>query len=130
MFSVQHISSMEKIQKNKCMEYRQADKRVALAGESFAYQIYVKAASPVVRAVTVRAAVTSPFGENVKLYEVKDAYLDTPYTDGDLSDEDYLVHEPCVMPDVLVPFEEQGNSTVRSISQSSSSSSHSNPCRR
>ena len=87
MFNVQQISSMEKIQKNKCMEYRQVDKKVVLAGESFAYQICVKAASPYERAVTVSAAVNSPFGENVKIYEVKDAYLDKPYTDGDLTDE-------------------------------------------
>ena len=108
-FIVKQVSSLEKIQKNEVFHYDEVRKKTALAGERFSYQICAQSDGGIGETIAADVSVESAFGCNVKLYLVKDVYLDKPYTHLNMEGEDFLTNEPCFMPDVLIPIEEQKN---------------------
>ena len=106
-FMVKQVSSLEKIRKDVAVNCDEIHKKTVLAGERFSYQVCVWSDSMSGATITADVSVESVFGSNVKLYLVKDVYLDMPYTEAGMENEDYLTHEPCFMPDILVPLEDQ-----------------------
>ena len=106
-FVVKQVSSLEKIRKDVSFIYDEIHKKTVLAGERFSYQVCVWSDDMAGANITADVSVESAFGSNVKLYLVKDVYLDMPYTETGMENEDYLTHEPCFMPDVLIPLESQ-----------------------
>lgn len=102
-FKIMQISSLEKVRLNDSLNCDEIHKKTVLAGERFSYQICVKSDSR----INALLSVDSELRDHIKLYLVKDAYMDLPAGEQDMSGEDYLTLEPGLMPDVLVPMEEQ-----------------------
>ncbi len=99
--SVMQISSLEKIRAGEACECPEISASAALAGERFSYQLRLESVAP----VFVRAHIESPLSGSVTLYRVRDAVMDAPAI-GRRPLEDYLTHEPGLMPDILIPLEE------------------------
>lgn len=102
-FKVKQISSLEKVRANDNLNHDEIHKKSVLAGERFSYQISMKATDT----MFVTASVESELAEHVKLYYVREAFMDAPVT-GEVPMEDYITQEPGFMPDILVPLEETG----------------------
>lgn len=110
---LKQISDMEKIispeDLNAAKEIKSA---VLLKGEHFAYQAAVKADYT----TAVKINIESDIADCVRVFDIKNAVADYPRA-CDCSDTDYMTFEPCAMPDILVPVEEQ-NGTVRAVKNS------------
>ena len=104
--SINQISSLEKVRVNDFNEYKRVESRTVMQGERVSYQIPLSCESH----SRYRAEITveSPLAEYVKLYSVKEVFMDMPVT-ADFPEENYITKEPGFMPDVLVPLEEQKN---------------------
>lgn len=98
---IKQISSLEKVTGNKEVTCEEIKTKTALAGERFSYQISIQSTD----GMNVRVSLESPLSANIKLYQVRDAVMDTPVT-LDMPLEDYITHEPGFMPDILVPLAE------------------------
>ncbi len=104
-FQIVQLSSLEKIRANDSLKRDEIHKKAVLAGERLSYQICMKAE----RRMDAAVEVESDLPEAVRLYLVRDAYIDVPAKEKDMEGEDYITLEPGFMPDILVPLEEQGN---------------------
>ena len=104
--SVNQISSLEKIRLNDFGEYKTIDKKTVMQGERVSYQISLSCESHA--RYRAEISVDSPISEYVKLYSVKEVFMDMPVT-ADFPEENYITKEPGFMPDVLIPLEEQKN---------------------
>lgn len=98
---VKQISSLEKVRANDDLNHPEIYQKTLLAGERFSYQICIKSTEYKI----LKFSVESSLAKNIKLFRVKDAYMDTPITD-DVGKEDYITWEPGPMPDILIPLEE------------------------
>ena len=99
-FKIKQISSLEKVMDTFPEDYKETTFRKALAGERVNYQINI--ASDMYSHTVV--SYEAPF--DVKIYSVKDVFADKPF--GYNADKDgYLLSEPGMIPDVLVPIEDQ-----------------------
>jgi len=101
--TIKQISSLEKVRENDKLNQVEIHEKSVLAGERLSYQIAIKSVDP----VFVTASVESPLYDSIRLYLVRDAYMDAPVTT-EVALEDYITHEPGFMPDILVPLEETG----------------------
>lgn len=99
-FTIKQVSSLEKVRANEKLNYDEICKKSVLAGERLSYQICMTATNP----MFVTASVESQLADSVRLYLVREVCMDVPVTD-DVPMEDYITHEPGLMPDVLVPME-------------------------
>lgn len=102
-FKMLQISSLEKVRLNDPLNCDEIHKKAVLTGERFSYQICIKSDN----IMYTHLSVESELRDHIKLYLVKDAYMDLPAKEKDMSGEDYITLEPGLMPDVLVPLEEQ-----------------------
>lgn len=106
---MKQVSSMEKIIKSSDLEKARGIARIdMLKGEHFAYQLSVVTESALMTDITVE----SDISEYIKVFAVKDAVMDFPVY-GECPDNDYIMREAGLMPDILVPLEEQ-DGTLRS----------------
>ena len=101
---IRQITSLEKVRANDPLEHEEIFQKSVLAGERFSYQICMTATEP----VFVTVSIESPLSDCIKLYCVKETYMDAPVT-VDIGMEDYITQEPGFMPDVLIPLEETNN---------------------
>ena len=99
---VKQISSLEKVMGN--LSFPETAQMKVLRGERFSYQIAVQADCFSPLEVTLTAA---PEAE-IRLYKVAEVPADAPYTE-ETVDEDFLVKEPAMIPDVLQPLGACGN---------------------
>lgn len=100
---VKQISSLEKVRPGEPVNFRRVHRKTLMRGESFSYQIAIHTEENIRVAVTA----TSPLGDNcIKLYAVKNTAMDYPIYLG--SDDDYITKEPGLMPDMLMPIENEG----------------------
>lgn len=99
------ISSLEKVRAGEKLNQEEIHSRAVLAGERLSYQICMRTDCR----MDANLSVESKFGSNVRLYLVKDAYMDQPVKEKDMEGEDYIALEPGMMPDILIPLEETGN---------------------
>jgi len=98
---IKQISSLEKVRANDELNHVEIHKKSVLAGERLSYQICMKSAET----VFVTVSVESPLADSIKLYRVKEVYMDAPITVS-VDKEDYITQIPGFMPDVLIPMEE------------------------
>lgn len=106
MQTVKQISSLEKVRGNEILECNEIFKTTCLKGEKISYQISVKSQEIVNGIIEV----ISPFGENVRVYNVLNAAMDMPITDSAAGDDiNYITKEPGLMPDILQPISETDN---------------------
>lgn len=100
---IKQISSLHKVRKKDKADYPEITRKSALAGESFSYQIYIKGNDPRFAYLSV----DSELREYVRIYRVVDGVMDAPVV-VEIPQEDYITHEPGLMPDILVPVDNQG----------------------
>jgi len=77
--------------------------KTVLRGERVSYQVCIKAD----RFINAAVSVESDLDAEIKLYLVKNAYMDLPCKESHMENEDYITLEPGWMPDILVPMGEQ-----------------------
>lgn len=97
------ISSLEKIRTAEDIPAERLSETVLLRGESFSFQI-VFLSDEFKRG---KIAVDSALAEHITLYSVRDAVMDLP-TRAD-ADDDYITKAPGLMPDILLPLEDQSD---------------------
>jgi hypothetical protein len=94
---------LEKIRINDSPEVVEIFRKSALRGERFSYQTALFTTDFMME---FRVAVDSPCKDWIKVYAVKNAVMDMPiYTY--VQQDDYITKEPGLMPDILLPLEEQ-----------------------
>ena len=103
--NIKQVSSLEKIRANDELNHGEIYKKSVLAGERFSYQISMQSPEYL---YFVDVSLESSLKDNIKLYLVKDAHMDAPVTEK-VEMEDYITHEPGLMPDILIPLEETNN---------------------
>lgn len=108
-FKVKKFSSLEKIRNFEDLDKKEVHQRTVLQGERLSYQICIKANNETGHRMFAKISVQSELADYVRLYFVKDVYMDRPTTAQEMPMEDYITQEPGFMPDVLIPLEEQGN---------------------
>ena len=106
------FSSMEKIRFKIDDSFGEISEKIAIKGERLSYQIALNCDG--IKRYRTKVFVDSPLSDFVKIYTVKDVYMDLPLTE-DFDQEDYITKEPGLMPDVLIPIDEQNN--IITISQ-------------
>lgn len=109
---IKQISSLEKVRSESDMRYDEIKRKTLLRGERFSYQIaakddrYFGITTEIVGKIEVES-VLSPY---IKVFYVDNAVMDCPLDDVNAAFEsDFIDKEPGLMPDILVPIEEQGN---------------------
>ena len=105
--TIQQISSLEKVRSTDTLQYPEIERRTVLAGERFSYQITMLS-DP---AYYARVDVESPLKEHIRVYRVREANMDYPMHP-DVPQEDYITFTPGLMPDILVPLEEERNTVL------------------
>ena len=105
--TIQQISSLEKVRSTDTLIYPKIERRAVLAGERLSYQITMCAD----KAYSARVDVESPLKEYIRVYRVREANMDYPMHP-DVPQEDYITFTPGLMPDILVPLEEERNTML------------------
>lgn len=109
--SIKQISSLEKVNRYKECNFDEVNYIKAVAGERVSYQVNVKAE----RTAFATFSVKSPIKDAVKLFSVKDVFVEVPFTEAkvrETPEDDYLIREPAPLPDVLRPLSEQKNAVT------------------
>ena len=105
--SFRQITSMEKVRSTDKAEYSEITKKTVMQGERVSYQIIIDYDEKTL----VKVEPDSPFGENIRLFRIKEAIMDTPAT-VNVDGEDYITTEPGLMPEILIPMEESNFSIM------------------
>lgn len=106
--TIKQISSLEKVRNTDSLNYAEITEKSALLGERISYQICIKTHKVLLAKFFVR----SELAKSIKLYLVKDVVMDRPITKPDVPMDGYITHTPGLMPDLLVPLEDQGFETI------------------
>jgi len=93
-FQIVQVSSLEKIRANDSLKRDEIHEKTVLAGERLSYQICMKANDR----TDVGVVAESDLPGDVRLYLVRDAYIDVPAREEDMEGEDYVTLEPGFMP--------------------------------
>lgn len=103
---IRQFSSLEKLFCGENLEGATIEKASILPGEHFSYQVAVSDIyGNIEDRCILKATLNSPLAEYVKIYSVKNVAVDFPHNH--LADDNYIIHTPTQLPDVLVPLEEQ-----------------------
>ncbi len=102
--TLKQISSLHKVMKTDKLSFSEIHQKTAIRGERFSYQICFQSDGMYL----AKAEIKSELREHIRIYWVKDAVMDAPIT-VDTPIEDYITHDPSLMPDILVPMEEFQN---------------------
>lgn len=97
------ISSLEKVRLADRPDRPEIDRKTVFRAERFSYQLVMFTQAFMQE---YRISVESPCSDWVTLYAVKQAVMDMPMYAGQAR-EDYITDEPGLMPDILLPLEEQ-----------------------
>lgn len=100
---VKQISSLHKIRSSGVGALSSLSRKILMGGQSFNYQIALETPDD----NEFRVSLSSPLAEYISIYTVKNVVMDLPSALG--TDDDYITKEPGIMPDLLVPIEDEGN---------------------
>ncbi len=106
------ISSLHKVTLNSLLDYPEIETATLLKGERFSYQIAFmhETLGKSNNYVIGKIEIDSPLSPYIRLYNIENAVMDCPATRSDSAfDENYITKEPGLMPDILVPAEENDN---------------------
>ena len=101
---LKQLSSLEKVRLNDQPDFPEITRKTVFRGERFSYQT---ALFTDLQMLAVEFSVESPCKDWIKLYAVKNAAMDMPMFPMQPEQEDYITREPGLMPDILLPLEEQ-----------------------
>ncbi len=103
---IKQMSNEVKIRSKMDLESFHVKEQEMLLGEQYSYQIALFSE----KSCAFRVNLESPLKDKIRLYVVREAVMDFPGKPQ--GDEDYITGEPGLMPDILVPLEEQ-NGLIR-----------------
>lgn len=103
---IKQFSSLKKICRSQDMQGESVKKATILKGECFSYQIAIfdedgNLESP----GALKVDIESDISDYVKVYNVRDVVADFPKNER--ADDNYIADAPCLIPDLLVPIDEQ-----------------------
>lgn len=101
---IKQFSSLEKIADVTGLDRNEIKSGTVLCGEHFSYQIALRATERDPRAI-VKVEIESELSDYIKIYAVKHSAVDYPHPPD--ADHNYILHSPGILPDLLVPLEEQ-----------------------
>ena len=107
MFLAKQISSLHKVRLSDALNMNEITKETVLRGERFAYQISMKSDLPVIGNISIE----SPLLDHIRIYKVENAVMDAPVVDR-VKEIGYITTEPGLMPDLLLPIENNSILTV------------------
>ena len=104
-FQMKQISSLIKVRSAEDLNCDEIQRRTVLAGERFCYQISMVSDTYLDLEISAESELT----DFIRLYQVNDVFMDMPVTAEDLDREaeDYLSYDAGMMPDILLPLEQQ-----------------------
>ncbi len=107
MFIAKQISSLHKVRAVDNLNMNEIAKETVLRGERFTYQICLKSDAPVIGNISIE----SPLLDNIRIYTVENSVMDAPVIDK-VKEIGYITTEPGLMPDLLLPIENNSVLTV------------------
>ena len=107
MFLAKQISSLHKVRETDSLNMSEVTRQTVLRGERFTYQISMKTDAPYVGNIKIE----SPLLDNIRIYKVEQSAMDAPVTER-VQEFGYITTEPGLMPDLLVPIENNSFLTV------------------
>lgn len=107
MILAKQISSLHKVRLSDALNMNEITKETVLRGERFAYQISMKSDLPVIGNISIE----SPLLDHIRIYKVENAVMDAPVVDR-VKEIGYITTEPGLMPDLLLPIENNSILTV------------------
>jgi hypothetical protein len=100
--TITQISSLKKVRTQRDIAGNMATSKAMLRGEKFCWQYAIETDD----SLEIQISINSPFAEKIRLYSVKNIYMDFPiYVQS--TDDDLITRKPGMMPDLLVPLEKQ-----------------------
>lgn len=103
---VKQFSSLEKIYSPADLSRNTVEKATILQGEHYSYQVAVyHEGGTIENRSLLQISVDSPISDYVKVYSVKNVGADFPHPE--VEDPNYDFHTPSLVPDLLVPMEQQ-----------------------
>ena len=103
---LKQISDLEKVRLRAPLDFKEINSYTALQGQRVSYQVAISTAPSWDKKEKVW--VESELAEHIRLYRVKDVVVDRP-SQSNVTDENYIITEPGLLPDVLIPIEQQDN---------------------
>ena len=101
---LKQVSSLVKVRDHGVFNEKDIMKASVLSGEEYSYQVVIDAD----KRVRVCTELISPIAEQIEVYFVRRSVMDYPcYPEPERSDELYITKEPGLMPDSLMPLENQ-----------------------
>ena len=100
MLLAKQISSLHKVRVCDDLNMNEITKETMLRGERFSYQISLKSDAYAIGNVRI----VSPLSEYIRIYQVEQSVMDAPVIDK-VEEPGYITTEPGLMPDLLVPIE-------------------------
>ena len=100
MLLAKQISSLHKVRVCDDLNMNEITKGTMLRGERFSYQISLKSDAYAIGNVRIE----SPLSEYIRIYQVEQSVMDAPVIDK-VEEPGYITTEPGLMPDLLVPIE-------------------------
>ena len=100
MLLAKQISSLHKVRVCDDLNMNEITKGTMLRGERFSYQISLKSDAYAIGNIRIE----SPLSEYIRIYQVEQSVMDAPVIDK-VEEPGYITTEPGLMPDLLVPIE-------------------------
>lgn len=100
MLLAKQISSLHKVRVCDDLNVNEITKGTMLRGERFSYQISLKSDAYAIGNIRIE----SPLSEYIRIYQVEQSVMDAPVIDK-VEEPGYITTEPGLMPDLLVPIE-------------------------
>ena len=103
------ISSLHKVTLNSLLDYPEIENATLIKGERFSYQIAFmhETLGKSNNFVVGKIEIASPLAPYIKIYNIENAVMDCPTNRYDSAfDANYITKEPGLMPDILIPAEE------------------------
>ena len=107
MFVAKQISSLHKVRVFDNLNMNEITKETMLRGERFTYQISMRSDEPIMGNIRLE----SPLLDNIRIYTVENSVMDAPVIEK-VDEEGYITTEPGLMPDLLLPIENNSVLTV------------------
>ena len=104
--TLKQVSALEKVRLNAPLDYKETNSYSVLQGQRLSYQIVISTEGIWDKKEKIR--IESELSDHIRLYCVKDVVVDKPSREN-VTDENYLLTEPGLLPDLLVPIEQQNN---------------------
>jgi hypothetical protein len=103
---LKQISDLEKVQLRAPLDFKEINSYTVLQGQRLSYQVLISTDD--IWDKKEKVWIESELSDHIRLYCVKDVVVDKPSREN-VTDENYLLTEPGMLPDVLVPIEHQNN---------------------